>query len=121
MTPEEILQGIADQSDGAVSKATLIHFLNNEVKNGAQILQQDNTLISFKSTQKTTVFFYLFSLDEIEQVDKAVGMMFDLFRQFQYEIAETHYEAPFMNRIYMKYGAEITTDPEGGYRAKVRL
>lgn len=121
MTPEELLSQIAAQTKGAMSKADLINFINSEVAKGAQAMQQDKTLIVFRSTQKTTVMFYLFSLDNFNRIGEILDMVFGLFKQMQYEIAETHYDLPVLGQVYTALGAEISTDPEGGFRAKVRL
>lgn len=121
MKPEELLDKIAKTSGGAMTKADLINFINAEIASGAQVMQQDNTLIVFKSTEKTTVMFYLFSLDDVNRIGEILTTVFDIFKQMQYEIAETHYDVPALNRMYMDGGAEVTQDPEGGFRAKVRL
>lgn len=121
MKPEEILDKIAQQSGGAMTKANIVNFINAEIEAGAQVMQQDNTLIVFKSTQKTTVMFYLFSLDDVNRIGEILTVVFDIFKKMQYEIAETHYDVPALNRVYVAGGAEVTQDPEGGFRAKVRL
>jgi hypothetical protein len=127
MTPDEILEVDAQRNHPPGTRAgNLRAIINDEIRNKANLVQQGNTLIVFKTAGgKKNVEFHCFNAEKPEILASNVIKFFGMAKKLGYETASTPYQNPkiselFKNFLPSKYKVNID-QKDGRYVAKVRL
>jgi hypothetical protein len=127
MTPDEILEVDAKRNyPPGTTAGNLRALINEEARNRSAIVQQGDTLITFKTAGgDENVEFHTFNAETAENLGKNVLKFFEMVKKMGYKTASTSYENPKISAIFEKIIAKkhkVNIDKQDGqYIAKVRL
>ena len=125
MTPDEILKIDAKRNHQDTTAQDLVDIINQEIKVGAYVVREGETLILFKSTKKDRAEFHCFNADSAANLVKNVIGFFTLLRKLGYTYAETPYDNPRVSELIQQTvpagRVRIEPTPDGRYLAEVTL
>ena len=127
MTPDEILEVDARRNyPPGTTAGNLRAIINEEARNRAAVVQQGDTLITFKTAGgDENVEFHTFNADTPENLANNVLMFFGMVKKMGYKTASTSYENPKISALFQKFVApkyKVNIGKQDGqYIAKVRL
>jgi hypothetical protein len=126
MEPVEILKIDAQRNHGGIDHRQLIAFINSEVKVGAKLMQENSTLILFKTVEDQKAEFHTFNAGSAADLAKNVELFMQMLKQIGYVAAYTEYTNPAISKLFTTYGGdkyeiEVTENEDGTFRAEVAL
>ena len=125
MTPKEILEIDARNNHSFGTKAGhLMAEINDDLRVGAQIVQEGNVLILFKPVEPGVVEFHTFNADTPQNLAKAVKRLAIMLKKAGAKIMQTTYTNEKISELLKNYGAEFSIDitkANGVFTAKVSL
>jgi len=125
MTPDQILEIDAKRNHPPGTQAgNLRALINRTTERGGGVLQQGNTLVTFRLVKPNTVMFHTYNADTPQNLVKNVEMVFQVLKKLNVKMAMTTYTNPKINDLFKlhskNYKVEIDQVREG-FVAKVRL
>ena len=125
MTPDEILEIDAQRNHppGTVA-GELRADINEELRQGGDIIQQGDVLIVFRAVEPGIVEHHSFNADTPQNLIKANVSLWQMLKKAGAKIARTSYENPKINSLFeaVKNDFDIAiTKSNGRFTAEVRL
>lgn len=125
MTPDEILEVDAKRNHppGTVA-GELRAFINEEIQEGGDIVQQGNVLIVFRAVEPGVVEHHSFNADTAQNLIKANVSLWEMLKKAGAKIARTSYDNPKINDLFntVRNNFNISiTEIDGRFTAEVRL
>jgi len=125
MTPDEILEIDAQRNHppGTVA-GELRADINEELRQGGDIIQQGDVLIVFRAVEPGVVEHHSFNADTPQNLIKANVSLWQMLKKAGAKIARTSYENPKINSLFeaVKNDFDIAiTKSNGRFTAEVRL
>ena len=125
MTPEEILK-IDAQQTYKVDVKVLIGHINRELQDGAQFVQENDTLLLFKSAKGDKAEFHIFSATSAAKTAENLELFLQLLKKLGYKAAYTQYENVLMGKLFTdylkpKHKVKVTKVKTSRFRAEVTL
>lgn len=125
MTPDEILEIDAQRNHppGTVA-GELRADINEELRQGGEIIQQGDVLIVFRAVEPGVVEHHSFNADTPQNLIKANVSLWQMLKKAGAKIARTSYENPKINSLFeaVKNDFDIAiTKSNGRFTAEVRL
>lgn len=125
MTPDEILEVDAKRNHPfGTEVGELIAFINEELQEGGDIVQEGNVLIVFRAVAPGVVEHHSFNADTPQNLIKAHVELWEMLKQAGTKIAKTSYENPKINDLFdtLRNNFNISiTEADGRFTAEVRL
>jgi hypothetical protein len=125
MTPEEILEVDAKRNHPpGTTVEDLITNINNELREGGDIVQEGNVLIVYRAIKPGVVEHHSFNADTPENLLKANEALWRMLKKVGVEIATTTYSNPKINNLLDTVRDEFDisiTEQDGQFVAEVRL
>jgi hypothetical protein len=125
MTPDEILEIDAKRNHPPGTVAGHLRAgINQDIRQGAQVVQQGNTLIAFRPTAKGVVGYHCFNADTPENLVKNVRAFWDMLRKVGAEKAVTPYRNEKINELLRSVGGDYKiaiARKNGGFEATTDL
>jgi hypothetical protein len=126
MTPEEILKIDAKRNHDGIEVKSLIGYINHEIRSGAQLVQENDTLVLFKSVKDDKAEFHTFNAGSAADLAKNVELFLQMLKKMGYKAAYTEYESPLISKLFMtynndRYKVNITKGEDSSFRAEVTL
>jgi hypothetical protein len=125
MTPEEILEVDAKRNHPpGTTVEDLITNINDELREGGDIVQEGNVLIVYRAIKPGVVEHHSFNADTPENLLKANEALWRMLKKAGVEIATTTYSNPKINNLLDTVRDEFDisiTEQDGQFVAEVRL
>lgn len=125
MTPDEILEIDAQRNHPPGTTAgNLRADINDELRQGGDIVQEGNVLIVFRAVEPGVVEHHSFNADTPQNLANANTSLWKMLKKTGAKIARTQYENPKINALLepLKREFDITiTENNGLFTAEVRL
>jgi hypothetical protein len=125
MTPEEILEVDAKRNHPpGTTVEDLITNINDELREGGDIVQEGNVLIVYRAIKPGVVEHHSFNADTPENLLKANEALWRMLKKVGVEIATTTYSNPKINNLLDTVRDEFDisiTEQDGQFVAEVRL
>jgi hypothetical protein len=126
MTPEEILKIDAKRNHDGIEVKKLIGYINQEIHSGAQLVQENDTLVLFKSVKDDKAEFHTFNAGSAADLAKNVKLFLQMLKKMGYKAACTDYDNPLISKLFMTYidpvyKVNITENKPNGYHVEVTL
>jgi hypothetical protein len=112
MTPDEILEIDAKRNHPEGTEAGHLRAaINQDIRQGGQVLRQGNTLIAFRPTAKGVVEYHCFNADTPEALAANVCMFWDMLRKAGTRKAVTRYRnekiSALLRGVMKRYTVDI--------------
>jgi hypothetical protein len=125
MTPDQILEIDAKRNHppGTVA-GNLRADINNELRQGGQIVQDGNVLIVFRSVEPGVVEHHSFNADTPQNLIEANKKLWYMLKKIGIKKARTFYENPKVTKLFDSVKGEFDvsiSEKDGGFVAEVRL
>jgi hypothetical protein len=125
MTPEEILEVDAKRNHPpGTTVEDLITDINDELREGGDLVQEGNVLIVYRAVEPGVVEFHTFNADTPQNLYGAVRELFLMLKQVGCEIARTTYENEKISDLFSMGRPEFDisiTKEDGYFVAEARL
>jgi hypothetical protein len=125
MTPEEILKVDAKRNHPpGTTVEELITDINDELREGGDLVQEGNVLIVYRAVEPGVVEFHTFNADTPQNLYAAVRELFLMLKQVGTEIARTTYENEKISDLFAMGRPEFDisiTKEDGYFVAEARL
>lgn len=125
MTPDEILEIDAQRNHPSGTVAGELRAdINEELRQGGDIIQQGDVLIVFRAVEPGVVEHHSFNADTPQNLIKANVSLWQMLKKAGAKIARTSYENPKINSLFeaVKNDFDIAiTKSNGRFTAEVRL
>jgi len=125
MTPEEILEVDAKRNHPpGTTVEDLITSINDELREGGDIVQEGNVLIVYRAIKPGVVEHHSFNADTPQNLLKANEALWRMLKKAGVEIATTTYSNPKINSLLDTVRDEFDisiTEQDGQFVAEVRL
>ena len=125
MTPEEILEVDAKRNHPpGTTVEELITDINDELREGGDLVQEGNVLIVYRAVEPGVVEFHTFNADTPQNLYAAVRELFLMLKQVGTEIARTTYENEKISDLFAMGRPEFDisiTKEDGYFVAEARL
>jgi hypothetical protein len=125
MTPEEILKVDAKRNHPpGTTVEELITDINDELREGGDLVQENNVLIVYRAVEPGVVEFHTFNADTPQNLYAAVRELFLMLKQVGTEIARTTYENEKISDLFAMGRPEFDisiTKEDGYFVAEARL
>lgn len=125
MTATEILKyDFANNHPKGTDQQVLINIIDYEIKSGATIVREGNTLFIFKKINPTTIEAHSFNADPADKFVKNVRAFLGFCKKMGFKQVRTDFDDPKMGRLLASFRPEYnvkTKRTEVGYSATVEV
>lgn len=125
MTPNEILEIDAQRNHPPGTTAgNLRADINDELRQGGEIVQEGNVLIVFRAVEPGVVEHHSFNADTPQNLANANKSLWKMLKKAGARIARTQYNNPKINMLLEPLKSEFNitvTEDSGIFTAEVRL
>ena len=126
MTPEEILEVDAKRNyPPGTDVRELITNINNEIRQGGELIQHKNVLIVYRTVEPGVVEHHSFNADTPANLVEANEKLWEMLKRAGAKQAYTTYTNPKISQLIEQevkgFNINITEDEDGVYTATVEL
>ncbi len=124
MTATEILKYDFANNHPPGDEQLLVRIIDHEIKSGATVAREGNTIFIFKKVTPTTIEMHSFNADPAEKFVQNVKAFLKLCKKMGFQHVRTNFEDPKMLRLLAAFRPEYdvkTKRTEIGYQALVEV
>lgn len=125
MTPDQILEIDAKRNHPPGTVAGHLRAeINDNIKKNGGLVQQGDTLVTFRLAAPQTIEFHCFNADTPQNLIKNVETVLRMFKKLGAKMAHTPYANPKINDLFGQISKEFKVQIKqipGGFSAEVRL